>query len=161
MSRVAIGLGGNLGDAQATMRAVFGAIAGIEGVALLAGSSLYRTPAWGGIEQPDFINAAALVETALAPQALLDALLAIERAHGRDRARETRWGPRALDLDILLVDARVIDEPGLRVPHPRLHQRAFALLPLLEVWPDAHIPGIGPAREALSAVTSDGIQRLG
>lgn len=161
MSRIAIGLGANLGDAAGTVRAAFEDIGKLPGVELLAASPLYRTAAWGGIAQPDFINAVAVIETAIEPRAMLEALLAIERSHGRDRTRETRWGPRALDLDILLVDAQTIDQPGLRVPHPRLHQRAFALLPLLDAWPDASIPGIGPAREALAAVTSQGIQRLG
>lgn len=161
MSRAAIGLGANLGDAVATVHTAFEAIATIAGTRLVARSSLYRTPAWGGIEQPDFINAVALVETDLPARALLDALLAIERVHGRDRSRETRWGPRALDLDVLLFGDTVIDQPGLTVPHPRLHQRAFALLPLLEAWPDASIPGIGPARDCLAGVTRDGIQRLG
>ena len=161
MSRAAIGLGGNLGQPEATLEAAFAAIDALPCTVLVARSALYRTPAWGGIEQPDFINAVAVVETTLAPRALLDALLAIERAHGRDRSRETRWGPRALDLDILLFDEVVVDEPGLQLPHPRLHRRAFALRPLLDVWPDARIPGLGPVRAALDAVTPADIERLG
>ena len=100
---------------------------------LMRASKLYRTPAWGVAEQPDFINAAALLETRLPPRDLLDALLDIERSFGRERHGSERWGPRVLDLDLLLYDSAVIDEPGLRVPHPHLHERAFALLPLVEI----------------------------
>ena len=161
MSRAAVGLGANLGDAAATVRAAIDALDGLPGTRLVAASRLYRTPAWGVTDQPDFINAVAVVETSLAPRDLLDGLLEIERRFGRVRLEGERWGPRTLDLDLLLHGDAVVDEPGLRVPHPRLHQRAFALLPLLEVWPDALIPGIGPARDCLDGVTRDGIQRLG
>src|SRR5688500_20215659 len=122
---------------------------------LLRASRLYRSRAWGVETQPDFINAVAMLESRLPARTLLDELLAIERAHGRDRNAETRWGPRTLDLDLLLHGEAVIDEPGLRVPHPHLHERAFALLPLVDVAPDALIPGIGPARDALRALSPD------
>ena len=147
MTLAAIGLGANLGDAAATLREAIAELARLPRTELLRASRLYRTPAWGVTEQPDFINAVALVETALPPRDLLDALLAIERSFGRTRLDGERWGPRTLDLDLLLHGDAVVDEPGLRVPHPRLHERAFALLPLLEAWPDAEIPGIGPARK--------------
>jgi 2-amino-4-hydroxy-6-hydroxymethyldihydropteridine diphosphokinase len=124
-------------------------------------SKLYRTPAWGVAEQPDFINAAALLETRLPPRDLLDALLDIERSFGRERHGSERWGPRVLDLDLLLYDSAVIDEPGLRVPHPHLHERAFALLPLVQITPDVFIPGIGPAAEALRALDSSAIEDVG
>ena len=110
--------------------------------------------------QPDFINAVAVLETALPARDLLDALLDIERACGRVRIDGERWGPRTLDLDVLLYGDAIIDEPGLRVPHPHLHERAFALLPLLDAWPDAVIPGIGPARECAAAMAVDGIEPL-
>jgi len=156
----AIGLGGNVGDAAGILRQAADAIAALPQTRLLRLSRLYRTPAWGIEQQPDFVNAVALVETTLAPRELLDALLAIERRFGRDRALEQRWGPRTLDLDVLLYGAQVIDEPGLQLPHPRLHLRAFALAPLLEVAPDADIPGFGPARNAASAMDMSNIHPL-
>lgn len=156
----AIGLGGNVGDAAATLRQAAQALDALPGTRLLRLSRLYRTPAWGVEDQPDFVNAVALVETALAPRPLLEALLEVERRFGRDRARERRWGPRTLDLDVLLYGAQVVDEPGLQLPHPRLHLRAFALAPLLEVAPDAEIPGFGPARNAVSAMDMSNIHPL-
>jgi 2-amino-4-hydroxy-6-hydroxymethyldihydropteridine diphosphokinase len=158
-----IGLGGNVGDAQATLVAAARELDRLPGSRLSRLSRLYRTPAWGLREQPDFINAVALVETTLAPDALLDALLRIEREFGRVRAADgsDRWGPRTLDLDILLYGDGVVDQPGLRIPHPRLHERAFALVPLLDALPEALIPGIGPAREALAALETGGIAALG
>ena len=154
-----IGLGGNVGDPVATVGSALHALAGVPDSRVLRASRLYRTPAWGVADQPAFVNAAALLETALPARALLDELLAIERRFGRER-RE-RWGPRILDLDLLLYADAIIDVPGLRVPHPHLHERAFALLPLLEIAPDAHIPGRGPARDALSTLACEGIQAVG
>ncbi len=147
-----VGLGSNLGDSIAALRAAFVALAAIEGTRLLQASRLYRTPAWGVTEQPDFINAVAMLETQRTPQQLLSDLLAIERVAGRDRQADgsDRWGPRTLDLDLLLYGDAVISEPGLHVPHPHLHERAFALVPLLEIAPGAVIPGIGPAQQALA-----------
>lgn len=155
-----IGLGANLGDAAATLRAAFDAIAGLAGTRLVAASPLYVTPAWGLEDQPDFVNAAARVETALAPGALLEALLEIERRFGRDRSREQRWGPRTLDLDLLLYGDAVIDLPGLQVPHPRLHERAFALVPLADVAPELHIAGHGPVQEAAFRIERGAIAAL-
>ncbi|KRA74816.1 2-amino-4-hydroxy-6-hydroxymethyldihydropteridine pyrophosphokinase [Lysobacter sp. Root667] len=157
-----VGLGSNLGDSAAILRGAFAALAELPDTRLLRASSLYRTPAWGVTAQPDFVNAAAMLETGLSPQALLAAMLAIEREAGRDRRDDgsDRWGPRTLDLDLLLYGQRCLDEPGLRVPHPHLHERAFALLPLLEIAPDAYIPGIGPAREALAGLEPGDIQTL-
>lgn len=156
-----IGLGGNVGDAAGTVRAAFDALAGLPGSRLLATSRLYRTPAWGLTDQPDFINAAAVLETTLAPQALLAAMLGVERAAGRDRSDDVpRWGPRTLDLDLLLYGDAVLDLPGLQVPHPRLLERAFALVPLVEAAPDVLIPGIGPARDALARMDAGDIEAL-
>jgi len=157
--RAWVGLGGNVGDPVATLRASLEALSRLPATQLLRTSRLYRTPAWGVPDQADFINAVALLDTALDPRALLDGMLGIERAFGRER-RE-RWGPRILDLDLLLYGDGVIDQPGLRVPHPHLHERAFALLPLLDVSPDAVIPQRGPARDALSALACEGIQAVG
>ena len=158
-----VGLGGNVGDVATTLRAAFDALDALPSTCLVRASGLYRTPAWGVTAQADFINAAALLDTALPANALLDQLLAIERAFGRDREADDarRWGPRTLDLDLLLYGQARIDEPGLTVPHPLLHARAFALVPLLEVSPDAVIPGIGPAADALAAIASDDIRALG
>jgi len=137
--RAAIALGSNLDDPEAQVRRGFDEIASVERTRLLARSRLYRTAPVGYADQPDFVNACALVETSLPPRALLDALLAIEQRHGR--VREMRNGPRTLDLDIIVYGDRVIDEPGLIIPHPRAHERAFVMQPLLEVWPDVVIPG--------------------
>lgn len=156
-----VGLGGNLGDAAASLRAAFDALDALPHTRLLRASRLYRTPAWGRRDQPDFVNAAAALETALSPRELLDALLAIERDFGRDRGDDdARWGPRTLDLDLLLYGDAIIDQPGLRVPHPHLHERAFVLVPLLEIAPGAVIPGRGPLREAHDAVARAGIEAL-
>ena len=155
-----VGLGGNEGDAIAVLRAALVGLDLLPGTRLLRASPLYRTPAWGRTDQPDFINAAAALETTLAPRELLDRLLAVERAFGRIRGADgsDRWGPRRLDLDILLYGDAVIDAPGLRVPHPHLHERAFALVPLLDVAPDAVIPGIGPARDAPGVMAAGDIE---
>ena len=160
MSRAAVGLGANLGDAAATVRAAIDALDGLPGTRLVAASRLYRTPAWGVTDQPDFVNAVAVVETSLAPRDLLDGLLEIERRFGRVRLEGERWGPRTLDLDLLLHGDAVVDEPGLRVPHPRLHERVFALLPLLEAWPEAAIPGVGAAADCAAKVVAEGIEPL-
>ena len=145
MTRAAVALGSNLEDPEAQVNRGFDDLARIADTEVLARSRLYRTAPVGYVDQPDFVNACALVETRLAPRALLDALLAIEKRHGR--VREIPNGPRTLDLDIILYGDRVIDEPGLKVPHPRAHERAFVLKPLLDVWPDAVIPGKGTARD--------------
>ena len=157
--RAWVGLGGNVGDPIATMRAATEALSRLPDTRLLRSSRLYRTPAWGLRDQADFINAVALLETSLGPRALLERMLDIERSFGRER-RE-RWGPRVLDLDLLLHGDDVIDEPGLHVPHPHLHERAFALLPLLDVSPDVAIPRHGLARDALSVLACEGIQAVG
>ena len=136
----AIGLGANLGDPAATIELAFDRLAALGRV--VARSRLYRSEPWGVRDQPAFVNAAALLDTALEPRALLDELLALERALGR--VPGPRWGPRALDLDILTYGERHIDEPDLVVPHPRLLERAFALVPLAEID-----PSYGPALDRL------------
>jgi 2-amino-4-hydroxy-6-hydroxymethyldihydropteridine diphosphokinase len=143
--RAAIALGSNLDGPEDHVTRGFDDIAALPQTRLVARSPLYRTAPVGYADQPDFVNACALVETALAPRALLDGLLAIEQRHGRVRGVPN--GPRTLDLDIVLYGDRAIDEPGLKVPHPRAHERAFVLKPLLDVWPDAVIPGQGRAAD--------------
>ncbi|MBB1060632.1 2-amino-4-hydroxy-6-hydroxymethyldihydropteridine diphosphokinase [Marilutibacter spongiae] len=160
--RAYVGLGANLGEAEAAVRAGLAALDRLPSTRCVAASRLYRTPAWGLAEQPDFINAVAALDTALPPERLLDTMLDIEREAGRDRRQDgPRWGPRVLDLDLLLYGESIIDLPGLQVPHPRLHERAFALLPLLEIAPDVAIPGIGAARDRLRTMAVDDIEAIG
>ena len=121
-------------------------------------SSLYRSAPVGYRNQPDFINAVAAVETTLAPRALLDQLLAIERAHGR--VREFPNAPRTLDLDIILYGVSALQEPGLAIPHPRMHERAFVIVPLVEIAPDATVPGRGRASDLLAGVDAANVARL-
>ena len=141
MTRAAVALGSNIEDPEAQVARAFDELAALPQTRLIARSKLHRTAPVGYAAQPDFVNACALVETALEPRALLDQLLAVEKRHGR--VRDIPNGPRTLDLDIVVYGDRVIDEPGLKVPHPRAHERAFVLVPLLEAWPDAVIPGRG------------------
>ena len=156
-----IGLGGNVGIVAETLRQATLALDALPDTAVQASSSLYCTPAWGLEQQPDFVNGVVALETTLTAQQLLQALLGIELQFGRDRDAGERWGPRTLDLDLLLYADAVLDEPGLRVPHPHLHERAFALVPLLQIAPDILIPGQGPARDALSRLESADIAVLG
>lgn len=135
MTRAAIALGSNLDDPEAHVKRGFDDLAALPKTRLLARSKLYRTKPVGYADQPDFINACALVDTALAPRELLDGLLDIEKRHGRKR--EIPNGPRTLDLDIVIYGDQVIDEPGLTIPHPRAHEREFVLAPLRDIWPDA------------------------
>lgn len=155
-----IGLGGNEGDAVAALRSALQALEALPLTSLRACSAFYRTPAWGLAGQPDFVNAVAELQTRLGPRELLGALLEIECQHGRVRRADTRWGPRPLDLDLLLHGDLELDEPGLTLPHPHLHQRAFVLLPLLEIAPSLSIPGHGPVAACLAAVDSSGIAAI-
>ncbi len=153
-----IALGSNLDDPAAQVRAGFAALAALPGTRRVAQSSLYRSTPVGYRDQPDFINAVACVTTTLAPRALLDALLAIEREHGR--VRGVRNGPRTLDLDLLLYENLQHHEVGLTLPHPRLHERAFVLAPLAEIDPALKVPGQGAVQALLQGVDSSGIERL-
>jgi len=138
-----VGVGSNLGDREATIRAAISALSGVVAV-----SELRETEPVGVTEQPAFLNGAVALETELSPRQLLAALLAIERELGRER-RE-RWGPRTIDLDLLLYGGETVDEPGLTVPHPRLHERRFALEPLVELDPELLIPGRGRVADLLA-----------
>jgi 2-amino-4-hydroxy-6-hydroxymethyldihydropteridine diphosphokinase len=139
---VLVGLGSNLDGPARQIETAFGMLKAIEDTTLRARSSLYRSAPLGGIEQPDFVNAAALLTTKLPPRELLEALQSIECARGRERG-EIHWGPRVLDLDLLVYDGLSIDEPDLTVPHPGIASRNFVLLPLREIAPDLEIPGLG------------------
>jgi 2-amino-4-hydroxy-6-hydroxymethyldihydropteridine diphosphokinase len=154
-----VGLGGNVGDVRATFDEAVRRFADGVVVKLIARSSDYRTPPWGVTDQPPFINCAIVVETELAPRALLDRAHAIERALGRDRAREQRWGPRAVDIDLLAYDDVAMNEPDLILPHPRLFERAFVLVPLAEIAPDRLIGGRRIA-DAAAAIDATGIEKL-
>jgi len=153
-----VALGGNLEDPRRQVLAGIDALTQLPHTQWTAASSLYRTAPAGYAGQPDFINAVACVCTTLAPRALLEHLLAIERAHGR--VREFPNAPRTLDLDIVLYGEQVVDEPGLTIPHPRLHERAFVLAPLVEIAPEIAIPGRGRARDLLAALGMQGVEKL-
>lgn len=159
--RAYVGLGGNIGDIAGTLAGAFEALAVLPSTQLVARSSIYGSPAWGLTDQPAFLNAVAALDTALEPDALLAELLRIERAAGRDRVGALRWGPRTLDLDLLLYADTVLEQPGLRLPHPHMHERAFVLLPLAEIAPEAIVPGRGRVADLAAAVDADGTQRLG
>jgi 2-amino-4-hydroxy-6-hydroxymethyldihydropteridine diphosphokinase len=147
MTLAYVGLGANLGDREATIARAAEAI----GARRL--STIRETEPWGLVEQPPFLNAVAELETHLPPRALLDRLLEVERELGRVR-EGPRWGPRAIDLDLLVHGDRAIDEPGLTVPHPRLAERRFVLEPLAELAPDLEIPGLGEVRTLLAGLQS-------
>src|ERR1700761_6708602 len=159
MASALIALGGTVGEVRARFSAAIDAICREAPATLTARSADYETPPWGGVAQPPFINACIAIETARAPRSLLATLHAIERTFGRDRARETRWGPRTLDLDLIAYDDIALDTPELTLPHPRLFERAFVLVPLADIAPDRIIAGRS-VREALSRVSKDGILRL-
>jgi 2-amino-4-hydroxy-6-hydroxymethyldihydropteridine diphosphokinase len=149
--RAFVGIGANLGDREATIRRAVELLDEIDGIEVVAMSALRETEPWGPVEQPAFVNGAVAVETALEPPELLAALLDVERLLGRVRTG-ARWGPRTIDLDLLLYGERVVVEPGLTVPHPRLYERRFALEPLAELAPDAYVPGHGSVAELLAAL---------
>ena len=159
MASAIIALGGNVGDVRSTFQKAIGNICGMTQGVVLARSSDYATPPWGDEQQADFINACVAIETSLDPHALLFTLHRIEQKFGRDRAHERRWGPRTLDLDLIAYDDVRIDQPALTLPHPRLFERAFVLVPLAEIAPDRMIAG-RRVRDALAALSSAGITRL-
>ena len=152
-----VALGSNMEDPAFQVRRAFDELARLPGSRLLLRSSLYRSAPVGRLDQPDFINAVAQIETSLAPHDLLKALLAIEQRHGR--VRESLNAPRTLDLDILLYDQLQCHEHGLTLPHPRMHERAFVLQPLLEIAPDCRIPGHGDIAGLLVACAGQRLER--
>jgi len=158
VSVAVIALGSNLDNPVQQVEAALQAIAGLPGVTLLARSSCYRTAPVGYAEQPDFINAVCQVRTTLTPQALLSALLEVEQAFGR--VRTFRNAPRVLDLDLLLVEGVALDTEFLTLPHPRMHERAFVMLPLAEMAPDTQVGEHGKAADIAAALDAAGVQRL-
>lgn len=161
MTRAWIGLGANLGDAAHTVRAAIAALDELPETRLLQASRLYATPAWGNEDQPPFVNAVAAVLTDLPALELLQVMLGLERQFGRVRDPAVHWGPRALDLDLLLYGEQVLDLPDLKVPHPYLHERAFVLVPLAEIGPELKIPGHGRVQDAVMRVDACGIAPIG
>jgi 2-amino-4-hydroxy-6-hydroxymethyldihydropteridine diphosphokinase len=149
-----IGLGANLGEREVMIRRALDALAAGEGLRLVGVSELRETDPVGYEDQPRFLNGVAAVETTVSARDLLSRLLEIECELGRDRASSERWGPRTIDLDLLLYGDRVVDEPGLRVPHPRLHERRFVLEPLAELSPGLVVPGRGPVSDLLAELES-------
>ena len=159
MERAYIGLGSNLADPGTQVERAMGALAELPRTQPLRRSRLYRSEPWGRADQPEFVNAVVELQTELTPRELLDMLLAIERHAGRARDA-TRWGPRVLDLDILVYGDRSIDEPGLHVPHPHLRERAFVLAPLAEIAPDLVVPGQGQVAALLARIDASSCRPL-
>ncbi len=157
--RAYIGLGSNIAEPAAQVRSGMAALARLTETEVEACSSLYRTEPVGLREQPDFINAVCRVRTALVPTVLMRSLLEIERAHGRVREGNP-GGPRTLDLDLLLYGGEAIQGAELTLPHPRLHERAFVLYPLLEIEPELTIPGHGPLPQLLAVCTGQRVEKL-
>lgn len=157
--RAFVGLGSNLDEPRSQLSRAFHELDALPESRLVARSGLYRSRPLGPQDQPDFFNAVAELATTLAPEALLDGLLEIERAHGR--VRERRWGPRTLDLDLLVYGDARIASPRLTVPHPGLPERAFVLYPLAELAPELVVPGLGTVRQLAGRVSDSDLVRLG
>jgi len=154
-----VALGGNVGDVRATFRKAIADICDMAQAALIARSSDYSTPPWGDEDQARFVNACIEIETDLDPHALLSVLQRVEQNFGRERDKAKRWGPRTLDLDLIAYDDVALQEPELTLPHPRLFERAFVLVPLAEIAPDRLIGGRRVAT-ALAGLPTKGIERL-
>jgi 2-amino-4-hydroxy-6-hydroxymethyldihydropteridine diphosphokinase len=148
--RAYVGLGSNLGDREQVIADAVSLLGEHPEIDVLVTSALRETEPWGPVVQPRFLNGAVSVETTLAPRALLEALLDVERRLGR--VRDERWGPRTIDLDLLVYGDQIVDEPGLRVPHPRLAERRFALEPLADLDPALEIPGLGSVAATRAAL---------
>ena len=159
MAEAFVALGGNVGDVRSTFRRAIALLCDGSAVRLTARSSDYRTPPWGVTDQPTFVNAVIGMTTSLSPHELLARAEQCERALGRDRTHERRWGPRSIDIDLLAYDDLVLNDPHLILPHPRLFERAFVLVPLAEIAPERVIAGVG-VRDALERVDTSGIEKL-
>ena len=158
MSLAYVGIGSNLQDPVAQVKQAFAELGRLPRTRLLGSSSLYRSAPLGYADQPDFVNAVASLETSLKPVELLSQLQTIERNQGRKRSFKN--APRSLDLDLLLFDGMSLDLPHLKIPHPRMHERAFVLKPLLEIAPGIAIPGLGPAAARLSEIADQKVERI-
>jgi 2-amino-4-hydroxy-6-hydroxymethyldihydropteridine diphosphokinase len=153
-----VALGSNLDNPVEQIRSALRELGRLPGTRLPRASSLYRNPPAGGLDQPEYVNAIAQVETRLGPRELLDRLLEIERAHGR--VRDYPNASRTLDLDVVLYGDRVVSEPGLVIPHPRMLERAFVLVPLAEIAPEAQVPGHGRAADLAGKLDASGLVKL-
>ncbi len=158
--RAYVGVGGNSGDVEITLTEALWAVDALPQTSIRQQSAFYRTPAWGRTDQPDFRNAVVELQTRMPARVLLNALLEIEQRFGRVRSAAERWGPRAVDLDLLLYGEETLDEPGMNVPHPHLHERGFVLVPLAEIAPRLVIPGRGDVQALLAAVDVSGIEAI-
>ena len=158
MSLAYVGIGSNLLDPAAQVKSALAELARIPGTRVLKSSSLYRTAPVGHTQQPEFVNAVASLDTELDPAQLLTELQKIVKAHCRERSFKD--APRTLDLDLLLFNELVLDAPELKIPHPRMHERAFVLKPLLEIAPGISIPGIGPAAARLPDCADQAVERI-
>lgn len=154
-----LAFGGNIGNVRATFERAIAMLCDGKAVRLAARSSDYRTPPWGVVDQPPFINAVIAVTTSLSPRDLFARATRCERALGRERKYERRWGPRAIDIDLLVYGDLTLDAPDLTLPHPRLLERAFVLVPLAEIAPELVVGGVC-VREALARVDTSGIEKL-
>lgn len=160
MNKAVLSIGSNLGDRLAALQFAVRSVLDLPGISLIGASPVYETPPWGPVEQPDFLNAVLVVDVAEAvgPDALLHQLQRIESAHGR--TRKVRWGPRTLDIDIVMFGPVERNMPDLVLPHPRAHERAFVLVPWVDVEPDAELPGRGSARTLLKSLDATLVRRL-
>jgi len=152
VTRAYVGLGANLGPREITLQRAVNLLGAAEGIELVEQSTLRETEPVDVVDQPPFLNGVVALDTTLSARELLDALLRVEAELGRVREEGVRWGPRTIDLDLLVYGSEVVDEPGLRVPHPRLHERRFALEPLAELAPDLVVPGRGQVSELLEGL---------
>src|SRR6202049_4460744 len=159
MAEALLALGGNVGDVRDTLDRAVAALCDGQEVRLLARSADYRTPPWGVADQPPFLNLCIAVATSLMPHALLARAQAVEQALGRERAKERRWGPRPVDIDLIAYDDLALAEPDLTLPHPRLLERAFVLVPLAEIAPERMIAGVR-VRDALAGIDRTGVEKL-
>jgi 2-amino-4-hydroxy-6-hydroxymethyldihydropteridine diphosphokinase len=159
MAEALIALGGNIGDVRDTFRNALAMLGDSADVHLIARSRSYLTPPWGDKNQPPFVNCCAAIETTLSPHELLARTQAVERAFGRDRAKERRWGPRTLDIDIITYDDVAVNDADLTLPHPHALERAFVLVPLADIAADRMIAGVR-VKDALAKIDATGIERL-
>ena len=158
--RAFVGLGGNVGDVARTLAEAVWAMDSLPQTSVRSQSGLYRSPPWGRADQPHFINAVVELQTRLAAMVLLDSLVEIEEKLGRVRNPDDRWGPRRIDLDLLVFGDQSLQSPGLQVPHPRLHERGFVLVPLAEIAPGLDIPGLGRVSDLLAAIDASGVEAI-
>jgi 2-amino-4-hydroxy-6-hydroxymethyldihydropteridine diphosphokinase len=158
--RAYVALGANLGDIEGTLAEAVWALDGLPQTSVREQSPWFRSPPWGRTDQPEFTNGVVELQTRLVAEELMQRLLEIEQRFGRERRPDERWGPRTLDLDLLLYGDQVIDSPGLTVPHPRLHERAFVLLPLARIAPGLEVPGRGRVDALLAQLDSSALREL-